>query len=206
MIDHRIVRGQVDGERPGKRGCIEQQLSGQNHWTTSCVWRVVDRNADFEAFVAGHGRRLIHLAELLVGDRGAAEDLTQDVLARAYLRWDRVERDDPYAYLRRALINARTDRWRRRIPVPVAEPGAGRVVPDHAQGIADREELFAALRLLTTRERGVIALRYYEDLTEAETADVLGVAIGTVKSTTARALAKLRAQPAMRDVLAQGTR
>src|SRR4026207_2346819 len=62
MIDHRIVRGQVDGERPGKRGCIEQQLSGQNHWTTSCVWRVVDRNADFEAFVAGHGRRLIHLA------------------------------------------------------------------------------------------------------------------------------------------------
>jgi RNA polymerase sigma-70 factor (sigma-E family) len=166
----------------------------------------VDRNADFEAFVAGHGRRLIHLAELLVGDREAAEDLTQDVLARAYLRWDRVERDDPYAYLRRALINARTDRWRRRLPVPVADLGAGRVAPDHAIEIADRDQVFAALRLLTARERGVIALRYYEDLTEAETAAVLGVALGTVKSTTARALAKLRAQPAMRDALAQGTR
>jgi RNA polymerase sigma factor (sigma-70 family) len=72
--------------------------------------------------------------------------------------------------------------------------------------VADREHLFAALRLLTPRERGVIALRYYEDLTEAETADVLGVAIGTVKSTTARALATLRAQPAMRDALARSTR
>ena len=150
----------------------------------------MERSGDFEAFVAGHGRRLIHLAELLLGDRGAAEDLTQDVLARAYLRWDRVERDDPYAYVRRALINARIDRWRRRLPIPVA----------------DREHLFAALRLLTPRERGVIALRYYEDLTEAETADVLGVAIGTVKSTTARALAKLRAQPAMRDALERSTR
>jgi RNA polymerase sigma-70 factor (sigma-E family) len=190
--------------------CIENEASRMsrrgNHWARSCVWGVVERNGDFEAFVAGHGRRLIHLAELLVGDREAAEDLTQDVLARAYLRWDRVERDDPYAYLRRALINARTDRWRRRLPVPVADPGAGCVVPDHAQEIADRDQLFAALRLLTSRERGVIALRYYEDLTEAETANVLGVAIGTVKSTTARALAKLRAQPAMRDALAQGTR
>jgi RNA polymerase sigma-70 factor (sigma-E family) len=184
----------------------ENGLSGQNHRAQSCVWGVVERTGDFEAFVAGHGRRLIHLAELLLGDRGAAEDLTQDVLARAYLRWDRVERDDPYAYVRRALINARIDRWRRRLPIPVADLGPDRVVADHAQGVADREHLFAALRLLTPRERGVIALRYYEDLTEAETADVLGVAIGTVKSTTARALAKLRAQPAMRDALARSTR
>ena len=57
----------------------------------------------------------MHLAQLLTGDPHTAEDLTQDVLARAYLRWDKVERDDPYAYLRRALVNARTDRWRRRV-------------------------------------------------------------------------------------------
>jgi DNA-directed RNA polymerase specialized sigma24 family protein len=108
----------------------------------------VERNGDFEAFGAGHGRRLIHLAEPLLGDRGAAEDLTQDVLARAYLRWDRVEREDPYAYVRRALINARIDRWRRRLPIPVADLGPDRVVADHAQGVADREHLFAALRLV----------------------------------------------------------
>lgn len=165
----------------------------------------MERNTDFEAFLAGHGRRLLHLAELLLGDHDAAEDLTQDVLARAYLRWDRVESDDPYAYLRRALINARTDRWRRRIPVPMAEI-ADRVVADHAQGVADRDEMLGALRALTPRERGVIALRYYEDLTEVETANVLGVAVGTVKSTTARALAKLREQPATREALARGSR
>jgi hypothetical protein len=108
----------------------------------------VERNGDFEAFGAGHGRRLIHLAEPLLGDWGAAEDLTRDVLARAYLRWDRVERDDPYAYVRRALINARIDRWRRRLPIPVADLGPDRVVADHAQGVADREHLFAALRLV----------------------------------------------------------
>jgi RNA polymerase sigma-70 factor (sigma-E family) len=147
----------------------------------------VEQGCDFEAFVAGHGRRLLHLAELLLGDRDAAQDLTQDVLARAYIRWDRLESDDPYAYLRRALINARTDRWRRRVPVPVAELGPGPVVADHAQGVADRDEMLTALRGLTARERGVIALRFYEDLTEVETANVLGVAVGTVKSATARA-------------------
>ena len=166
----------------------------------------MQHDTSFEAFVVGHGRRLLHLAELLLGDRDAAEDLTQEVLARAYLRWDRVVSDDPYAYLRRALINARTDRWRRRIPVPVADVRSRQVVADHAQGVADRDELLRALRLLTPRERGVIALRFYEDLTEVETANALGIAVGTVKSATARALTRLREQPSFRDALAQGTR
>ena len=112
--------------------------SGQNHRAQSCVWGVVDRSGDFEAFVAGHGRRLIHLAELLLGDRGAAEDLTQDVLARAYLRWDRVERDDPYAYVRRALINARIDRWRRRLPIPVADSARIESSPTTHRGSMDQ--------------------------------------------------------------------
>lgn len=116
---------------------LRQQEWGRRDRTighSHASWGVVERNGDFEAFGAGHGRRLIHLAEPLLGDRGAAEDLTQDVLARAYLRWDRVERDDPYAYVRRALINARIDRWRRRLPIPVADLGPDRVVADHAQG------------------------------------------------------------------------
>jgi RNA polymerase sigma-70 factor (sigma-E family) len=166
----------------------------------------VQQDTGFEAFVVGHGRRLLHLAELLLGDREAAQDLTQDVLARAYLRWDSVASDDPYAYLRRALLNARTDRWRRRIPVPVADVRSHEVVLDHAQRVADRDELLRALRLLTPRERGVIALRFYEDLTEVETASTLGIAVGTVKSATARALAKLREQPTFRDALTQGSR
>jgi RNA polymerase sigma-70 factor (sigma-E family) len=161
---------------------------------------------DFAAFVAGHGRRLLHLAELLTGDRHLAEDLTQDVLARAFLRWDRIERDDPYTYLRRALVNARTDRWRRRIPVPVDEVWSTEAVPDHATGVAVRDGLLRALRGLTMRERGVIALRYYEDLTEEQTARVLGVAVGTVKSTTARALSKLKDHPALSDTLSKELR
>lgn len=156
--------------------------------------------AGFADFVAAHGRRLLHLAELLTGDQHLAEDLTQDVLARAYLHWDRIRRDDPYTYLRRSLVNARTDRWRRRLPIPMADPGSKIRMPDHAQELVDRDLVLTALRRLTARERGVIALRYYEDLTEAQTAEHLGVAVGTVKSANARALTKLRENPALHDL------
>jgi RNA polymerase sigma-70 factor (sigma-E family) len=152
---------------------------------------------NFTSFIQGHGRRLVHLAELLTGDRHVAEDLVQDVLARAYPRWQRLERDDPYAYLRQSLINARTDRWRRRLPVPMERPPENRAVPDHAVAIAERDVVLRALRDLTGRERCVIALRYYEDLTEAQTAKALGITVGTVKSTTSRALRKLREHPAV---------
>jgi RNA polymerase sigma-70 factor (sigma-E family) len=137
----------------------------------------------------------VHLAELLTGDRHVAEDLVQEVLARAYPRWHRLARDDPYAYLRRSLINARTDQWRRRLPVPVERPPEDLVVPDHAVAIAERDAVLRVLRDLTTRERGVVALRYYEDLTELQTAKALGITVGTVKSTTSRALRKLREHP-----------
>ena len=152
---------------------------------------------DFESFVLGHGRRLVHLAELLTGDRHVAEDLVQDVLARAYPRWHRFEREDPYAYLRQALINARTDRWRRRLPVLMERPPDSRAVPDHAVAVAERDGVLRALRDLTPRERCVVALRYYEDLTEVQTAKSLGITVGTVKSTTSRALRKLRRHPAV---------
>ena len=152
---------------------------------------------NFTSFVQGQGRRLVHLAELLTGDRQIAEDLVQEVLARAYPRWQRLARDDPYAYLRRALINARTDQWRRRLPVPVERPPEDIVVPDHAVAIAERDAVLRVLRDLTTRERGVVAMRYYEDLTESQTAKALGISVGTVKSTTSRALRKLREHPAV---------
>jgi RNA polymerase sigma-70 factor (sigma-E family) len=155
---------------------------------------------DFAAFVAGYGRRLVHLAELLTGDAHLAEDLTQDVLARTYVRWDRINGSDPYAYVRRALVNARTDSWRRRLPIPVDRVAENHSVPDPAEGLADRDALLRALAELTTRERSVIVLRFYEDLSEEQIARVLGVAIGTVKSTAARALRKLRAHPCLAPI------
>jgi RNA polymerase sigma-70 factor (sigma-E family) len=151
------------------------------------------RDAHFTAFVAAHSPRLLHLARLLVTDRHAAEDLLQDVLARAYPRWSRIEQDDPVGYVKRALANAATDRWRRawRREVP------SEVLPevptaDSTAGLSSRLALVEALRELSRRERAVICLRYYEDLTEVQTADWLELPVGTVKSLHHRALRKLQ--------------
>jgi len=168
----------------GVRGSRQQQL---------------DR--DFTAFVSARSGRLLHLARLLVADRHTAEDLVQDVLARCYVRWRRVSADDPDAYVRRALVNAATDHYRsaRRRELPseaVPEVSAHR---DHAGPLGDRHAVLASLDSLTPRERSVVVLRYYEDLTEAATAAWLGVPVGTVKSLHHRALRKLRVDPELAD-------
>ncbi len=151
---------------------------------------------EFAEFVAANHARLLHLADLLIGDRGRAEDLLQTVLIRTYLRWSRVRQGNPLGYVRAALSNARTDWWRR---------GGGRerptetppdvVAPDNATEVVGRDAVQRSLAALTTRERAVVVLRYYEDLSEAEIAHTLGIAPGTVKSTCARALGKLRISP-----------
>jgi RNA polymerase sigma-70 factor (sigma-E family) len=151
----------------------------------------------FEAFAAASGRRLRHAARLLTGDEGRAEDLVQTALARTYLRWDRIRADDPTAYVRRVLYTAHAEWWRRKWRHEYAtgdlpdRPATG----DHATEYAERDRLRSALALLTPRERAVVVLRFYEDLGERETAATLGVAVGTVKSTCSRALAKLRVSP-----------
>ncbi|HVF04968.1 MAG TPA: SigE family RNA polymerase sigma factor [Frankiaceae bacterium] len=144
----------------------------------------------FTAFVRARGPALKRTALLLTGDQHAAEDLLQDVLAKAALRWARVAAvDDPEAYVHRMLINAaRSLRRRRRAPEPV--PGAA---PDASGDLADRQAVLAALRALPPRQRAVVVLRHYEDLTEERTAELLGCSVGTVKSQNAKALRKLRA-------------
>ena len=122
----------------------------------------------FAAFAAANGRRLRHAARLLTGDDGRAEDLVQTALARAYLRWDRIRADDPTAYVRRVMYTAHADWWRRKWRHEYAtgdlpdRPAAG----DHAAESAERDRLRAALALLTPRERAVVVLRFYDDLSE----------------------------------------
>lgn len=144
------------------------------------------------AFVEVAWQRHIRLAMLLTGDRWRAEELLQDSLVKVYERWRRLSRlDDPHAYLRRALVNNNTSGWRRsRRENLVGE------VPDRAAPAGDLDPdadvLRRALMSLPARQRAVVVLRHYEDLTEREVARVLGCTLGTVKSQNARALDKLR--------------
>lgn len=160
---------------------------------------------EFAAFVREHSPRLQVIARGLCGDPHLAEDLTQQALERAYLRWGRVRRaDEPFAYVRRILVNVHHDRQRRRPwreqPTENAVEPAGGGVAATDRLVADREAVRRALAELTPRERAVVVLRYGDDLTEADTARELGIALGTVKSACARALGKLRATPQLEGI------
>ncbi|MGI5177036.1 SigE family RNA polymerase sigma factor [Dactylosporangium sp. CA-152071] len=149
----------------------------------------------FVSFMHASAARLYRVAYLLAGDAAQAEELTQQALVRTYTAWSRVDGDDAYGYARRILVNLHNDWWRRRFlrerPTPdVPEPR--RAEQDPADGVVVRDGVARALQTLSRRERAVIVCRYYLDLTEQQTADELGVALGTVKSTNARALRKLR--------------
>jgi len=165
---------------------------------------VVARQAEFEeftSFVLGSQARMIRLAELLTGDRGRAEDLAQEGFARTFVVWRRVRSGDPAAYARRCIINANTD-WRRRrswYEQPRPDAPDGPASADVAAALAEQDVVLRALAKLTGRERAVLALRFYLDLSEIQIADELGIAAGTVKSTVARALAKLRADADLRS-------
>jgi len=129
----------------------------------------------------------------LTGDHHLAEDLTQTALVRTYAHWRRVRRADALAYSRRVLVNLNIDRIRRRHGTfEVGEQLLERVPSRPDTRVDQRDEAVRLLRTLTARERQVVVLRHYFDLSEAEVAHELGVTKGTVKSTLARALAKLR--------------
>ncbi|MDX6264892.1 MAG: hypothetical protein QOH84_6580 [Kribbellaceae bacterium] len=169
--------------------------------------RAVGRDEDFTAFVLARSARLVHFARMLCGDAGLAEDLVQTALEKAYLRWDRIELGDPFAYVRQAVVNqhlswVRRRLWRERPAGSTTEldEQAGYSLPRHyaedpSAGVEHRIAIAGALATLTRRERAVVVLRFVEDLTEAQTAATLGIALGTVKSANARALQKLRAIP-----------
>jgi RNA polymerase sigma-70 factor (sigma-E family) len=154
-------------------------------------------DSSFEDFVAGSSARLFTMARLLTGgNRAEAEDLLQGAYERAYRRWGRItRRADPERYVRQILVNASIDRWRRirRHPeMPLAGSGADPRTADTAAAVADRDLLLRGLAALPPRQRAVLVLRYFEDLSEAETARMLGCSVGTVKSQAARGLARLR--------------
>jgi RNA polymerase sigma-70 factor (sigma-E family) len=165
---------------------------------------VADERA-FEAFVVARSQALLRSAFLLTRDAAAAEDLLQTALARSWSAWARID-DDPEPYVRRVLVNTYTSWWRRKwrgeVPtevLPDREAGTAGAARPAAAGsgtsIEDRLVLWQALGRLTRKQRAVVVLRYLEDLTEAETARILGVSVGTVKSQTSKALAALRVDP-----------
>ncbi len=148
---------------------------------------------EFAEFAQASYGGLRHAAWLLTGDRHAAEDAAQTALVRTYAAWSRVRRDDAYAYARKVLVNHITDRWRRKLrEYPAGEVPDRAASPDPADEVALRHWITGALATLTVRERAVIVMRYLFDLPEAAVARDLGITQGTVKSTSSRALAKLR--------------
>ncbi|HEX6870095.1 MAG TPA: SigE family RNA polymerase sigma factor [Micromonosporaceae bacterium] len=161
---------------------------------------------EFGQFVAARSGALLRTAFLLVGDWSHAEDVLQVALTKTYLAWRRMGQIDSVdAYARRVLVTTATSWWRRRWhgerPVDVLPERAG---ADRFDQYLDRAELWQHVRALPVRQRAVLVLRFYEDLTEAETAQVLGVAVGTVKSQCARALAALRARISDAGAVAPG--
>ncbi len=139
-------------------------------------------------------RALLRTAYLLTGNLADAEDLLQSALAKTYLAWDRIEdRGALDGYVRRALVNTHISWWRRRrLDEFPTDEVPDQAVADYSVSSELQESLRRAIDRLPQRMRAAVMLRYYEDMTEAEVAEILGVSLGTVKSTVSRAVAKLR--------------
>ena len=154
-----------------------------------------DTNDGFDRFVLDRSTALLRLAVLLVGDRGHAEDLLQTALLRLSVRWRSVQAH-PEAYVRRVLVNLARDRWRHRArrvaEAEMTESAHATTARDPADAVVDRDVLRRALAALPRRQREVMVLRFFADLSVAETAATLRTSEGTVKAHTSRAVARLR--------------
>ncbi|GAA4559528.1 SigE family RNA polymerase sigma factor [Planotetraspora kaengkrachanensis] len=150
-------------------------------------------DAGFAEFVAARATALLRTAHLTCGSAAEAEDVLQSALERAYRNWHRLRGDaDPEPYVRRIIVNLAISRARRRAVlrfIPVHSPPD---LPFVRRDIELRQVLLDALRALPPRQRAVVVLRFWEDMTEAQTAKVLGCSVGTVKSQASKALARLR--------------
>src|SRR6185312_9651337 len=156
-------------------------------------------STSFEEYVTAHGAALVRFARFMAGDEHRAEDLVQDVLARAYLRWDRITRaDDPDVYVRQAIVNAARSWWRRRSnrEWPVGDPldrDLNRAAPGEvATEAVERDALWRRIQRLPQRQRAVLVLRYYEDLDDLTIGQILGCSQATVRIHAMRALNTLR--------------
>ena len=161
--------------------------------------------SEFDGFVVGRSQALLRSAYLLVQDEGLAEDLLQTALTKAWFAWKRIE--DPEAYVRRIMVTTSASWWRRRwnretpTDAPYEPPMASE--PDEP---ANAQDLWVAIGHLPRRQRAVVVLRYLEDRSEADSADLLGCSVGTVKSQCAKALAKLRSDDALASDVEEGSR
>lgn len=153
--------------------------------------RLGDRES-FTAWASARRARLVQTAIFLTGDRGRAEDLVQEALTKVAQRWSRLRDGNPDAYVRRILVRDNISWWRRNRLERVSDiPDPGRTPPADSD-VVRRILLLEALRGLTERQRAVLVLRYFDDLSEAEIAQALGISPGTVKSTAHLALRRLR--------------
>jgi RNA polymerase sigma-70 factor (sigma-E family) len=162
---------------------------------TLAVARVDQAHSDFAEVYALHHAEALRLAYLLCGDRTRAEDAVADAFVKVYRQMQRTDVREPRAYIRRAVVNQINSGFRRlalerREAAKRSGDERGRRTSD--EDIADHDEMFTALRSLPQRQRTVVVLRYYQDLPEKQIAEVMGVSVGTVKSTLHRALERLR--------------
>jgi RNA polymerase sigma-70 factor (sigma-E family) len=166
---------------------------------------VTGTGVGLDEFLAARSTALLRTAYALTGDWQRAEDLLQTALVSCYGKWTRIH--EPEAYLRRTMVRAylgwRRRRWVGELPSTRLPETAG---PDQLSSVEVRGAVLEGLALLPQRQRAVVVLRYYLDLSEAETADVLGIAVGTVKSQSAKALVKLRDSPVLLGLLEEETR
>lgn len=162
--------------------------------------RAIDE-AEFREFMTARWPALLRTAYLLTGDRYLAEDLAQTALEKAAVAWNKVLRaDDMDAYVRRILVNTHLSRFRRRRVVEILDRETPEVPStDSSHQIVLRDQLLRALATLPKRQCTVVVLRYWEDLSEAQTAAVMGCSVGTVRSQAHKALTKLRVSPVLGD-------
>lgn len=154
----------------------------------------LSRDAEFVEFMSAAQPDLLRTARYLTGSDDLARELTQDALTRVYVAWPRVRREGVVAYTRRIMVNRRLDGWRRSSreePRKPLEGGLKTVVSDGGEA-ERRDEVVRMLSALAERERKVVVLRYYVDLSEQQVADIMGISVGTVKSSAARGMAALR--------------
>ncbi len=172
-----------------------QLMAGSKPRTGGGVGRRADRDAEFTEYLSARQPSLLRTAYLLTGDRHQAEDILQTSLAKLYLAWHKVnDRSSVDAYVRRIMVNENNSLWRRgwkkreyaAEQLPDGDPHHDSY--DEGLGAA----LWEVVQTLPPKARAVVVLRYYEQLSETETADVLGISVGTVKSQCSRALASLR--------------
>ncbi|MET8229385.1 SigE family RNA polymerase sigma factor [Micromonospora sp. NPDC005298] len=153
----------------------------------------------YEEFADTRLAPLLRYAVMLTGDPHQAQDLVQETMVRVQLNWRRVVRaDSPERYVRRMLTNQYVDwkrgSWMRRVLLRGEPDESVPASADHAQSAVDRDQIWSWLSRLPRRQRATLVLRYYEDLPDAEIAEILGCAVGTVRSSISRALATLRAE------------